>query len=164
VNYGIGSYQDPTNIAARSGYQYDYLTSGSGVGNVYINAKYLFKLSGLVNLPWDINASAFYNARQGYPYERTVTSPSRANGAGTSSLLLDNVGDSRLPNYQNIDLHFDRPVKIGTVRFVPSADIFNLFNFNTVQAQRGAQNSSNANYIQAILAPRVIRFGVRFNF
>ncbi|HEY2153747.1 MAG TPA: hypothetical protein VGH34_23280, partial [Vicinamibacterales bacterium] len=164
VNYGVGSYQDPTNIAARSGYQYDYLTSGSGVGNVYINAKYLFKLSGLVNLPWDINASAFYNARHGYPYERTVTSPSRANGAGTANLLLDNVGDSRLPNYQNVDLHFDRPVKLGTVRFVPSADLFNLFNFNTVQAQRGAQNSSNANYIQAILAPRVIRFGVRFNF
>ncbi len=164
VNYGVGSYQDPTNINARDGYQYDYATTGSGIGNVYVNAKYLFKLSGLVNLPWDINASAFYNARQGYPYERTITSPSRANGAGTASLLLDNVGDSRLPTYQNVDLHFDRPVKIGTVRFVPSADLFNIFNFNTVQAQRGTQNSSNANYIQAVLAPRVIRFGVRFNW
>jgi len=164
VNYTADSYQDPTNVAQRNGYQYDYLTAGSGVGNVYVNAKYLFKLSGLVNLPWDINASAFYNARQGYPYERTVTSPTRANGAGTASLLLDNVGDSRLPNYQNIDLHFDRPVKIGAARFVPSADVFNLFNFNTVQAQRGAQNSSNANYIQAVLAPRVIRFGIRMNW
>ena len=38
VNYGPGSYQDPTNIAQRNGYQYDYLTAGSGVGNVYINA------------------------------------------------------------------------------------------------------------------------------
>jgi hypothetical protein len=161
VNYTADSYQDPTNVAQRNGYQYDYLTAGSGVGNVYINAKYLFKLSGLIQLPYEFNASAFYNARQGYPYERTVTSPTRANGAGTASLLLDNVGDSRLPNYQNVDLHFDRPVKIGTVRFIPSADIFNLFNGNTEQAIRGAQNSANANYIQAVTAPRVARFGVR---
>ena len=164
VNYGPGSFTDPTNIAQRNGYQYDYLTAGSGVGNVFINAKYLFKLSGLVQLPYGFNASAFYNTRQGYPYERTVTSPSRANGAGTAALLLDNVGESRLPAFQNIDLHFDRAVKIGTTRFVPSFDVFNLTNSNTEQALRGAQNSSNANYIQAIVAPRVIRFGVRVTF
>jgi hypothetical protein len=164
VNYDNGSFVDPTNIAQRNGYQYDYLTAGSGVGNVFINAKYLFKLSGLVQLPFGFNASAFYNARQGYPYERTVTSPTRANGAGTAALLLDNVGESRLPNFQNVDLHFDRAVKIGTTRFVPSIDVFNLSNSNTIQAERGAQNSSNANYIQAIVAPRVVRFGIRFNW
>jgi Carboxypeptidase regulatory-like domain len=166
---GVGSTTttspgDPTNLANRNGYQYDYLTSGSGIGNVYVNAKWLFKLSGLVQLPGEVNFSTFFNARQGYPYERFVTSPSRTNGAGTIGVLLDPVGESRLPNYQNLDIHVDRPIKIGTVRFVPALDIFNLVNSNTIQAERGTQNSSNANFIQAILAPRVARFGVRVSW
>ena len=55
----------------------------------------------------------------------------------------------------------ERPVKVNNIRFVPALDIFNVFNANTEQAIRGAQNSSNANAIQAIVAPRVARFGVR---
>ena len=173
VNYGPnsltgngtgGSPGDPTNIAQRNGFQYDFLTSGSGIGNVFVNAKWLFKLSGMYQLPADFNVSAFYNARQGYPFERTITSPSRANGAGTVSLLIDNVGDSRLPNYQNLDFHLERPIKANNIRIVPSLDVFNVFNWNTEQALRGAQNSSNANFIQAIVAPRVARFGVRVNW
>jgi hypothetical protein len=69
-----------------------------------------------------------------------------------------------LPNYQNIDFHVERPVKVGTVRFIPSLDVFNISNSNTEQAIRGTQNASNANYIQAVVAPRVVRFGIRVNW
>jgi hypothetical protein len=170
VNYGPGSYQDPTNIVQRSGYQYDYGTSGSGIGNVFVNAKWLYKISGMYQLPYSVNVSAFYNSRQGYPFERTITissgttATSRTNGAATANVLLDNVGDSRLATYQNLDFHIERPVRVGTVRFIPALDVFNVFNTNTEQAIRGAQNSSNANFIQAIAAPRVLRFGVRVNW
>jgi Carboxypeptidase regulatory-like domain len=164
VHYPVGSYQDPSNIVQRNGYQYDYLTSGSGLGNVYINSKWLFKLSGLYELPGRVNVSAFYNARQGYPYERFILSPSRANGAGTVNILLDNVGASRLPNYQNLDFHAERPMSLESVRIVPSIDLFNLFNSNTVQAIRGTQNATTANNIQAIVAPRVLRAGFRVSW
>jgi hypothetical protein len=156
--------EDPTNRDVREGGQYDFLTSGSGIGNVYVNAKWLFKLSGLYQLPYDINVSAFYNARQGYPFERGILSPSRLNGAGTVFVVLDKVGDERLPNFQNVDFHVERPVRVMNIRFIPSLDVFNLANSNTVQAIRGTQNASNANQIQAIVAPRVIRFGVRVNW
>ena len=156
--------EDPTNRAFRNGGQYDYLTSGSGIGNIYVNAKWLFKLSGLYNLPYDINVSAFYNARQGYPFEQGILSPSRTNGGNTVFILLNNTGDNRLPNYQNLDFHLDRKFRFATATLVPSLDIFNVTNFNTVQAIRGTQNAANANQIQAILAPRVIRFGLRFNW
>jgi hypothetical protein len=131
---------------------------------VYINSKWLFKASGLYELPGRINVSAFYNARQGYPFERFILSPSRANGAGTVSILLDNVGANRLPNYQNLDFHADRAVTLESVKIVPSIDLFNVFNINTVQAIRGTQNASNANQIQAIVAPRVLRAGIRVSF
>ena len=156
--------EDPTNLSQREGGQYDYLTSGSGIGNVYVNAKWLFKLSGLYQAPLRINVSAFYNARQGYPFERGILSPTRANGAGTVFVLLDQVGSERLPNYQNIDFHVERPITLARAHFVPSIDVFNVANSNTIQAIRGTQNASNANQIQAIVAPRVVRFGVRVNW
>ena len=161
VNYLQGAYQDPTNVAQRNGYQYDYLTSGSGIGNVYINAKWVFKVSGMYQAPLGVNLSAFYNARQGYPYERFILSPSRANGAGTVSVLLDNVGTNRLPNFQNLDFHIERPVKLGMVHLIPAIDVFNISNDNTIQAMRGTQNSTIANNIQATVAPRVMRAGLR---
>ena len=148
----------------RDGGQYDYLTSGSGIGNVYVNAKWLFKLSGLYELPWRLNVSGFYNARQGYPFEQGILSPSRLRGAGTVFVVLDQVGDVRLPNYHNVDFHVERPISLATVKFVPSLDVFNLTNGNTVQAIRGTQNAANANQIQAIVAPRVLRFGVRMTW
>jgi len=42
--------------------------------------------------------------------------------------------------------------------------VFNVANSNTIQAIRSRENAANANQIQAILAPRVVRFGVRFNW
>jgi len=156
--------EDPTNRNTRGGQQYDYPSSGSGIANIYVNAKWLFKLSGLVQLPFDINASAFYNARQGYPFERFILGPSRLNGGGTPNILIDPVGDSRLPNYQNLDFHLERPVKLGAARFIPSLDLFNVMNANTVQAIRGIETATNANNIQALLAPRVMRFGIRVNW
>jgi hypothetical protein len=165
VHYGAtNAYQDPTNISNREGYQYDYLTAGSGLGNVYVNAKWLFKLSGMYQAPYGINLSAFYNGRQGYPFEAIVLTPTRPNNGGQASVLLDAVGENRLPTFQNVDIHVERPVKIFTSHIVPSIDIFNLGNFNTIQAMQRQQNAANANQISSVVAPRVIRFGVRVNW
>src|SRR5262249_35689881 len=49
--------EDPTNRAVRNANQYDYLTGGSGIGNVFVNAKWLFKLSGLYQAPYGFNVS-----------------------------------------------------------------------------------------------------------
>ena len=39
---------------------------------MFVNAKWLYKLSGMYQLPCAVNVSAFYNARQGYPFEAAV--------------------------------------------------------------------------------------------
>jgi hypothetical protein len=153
--------EDPTNRAVRDGFQYDYPTSGSGIGNVYVNARWLFKLSGMYEAPYGVNVSAFYNARQGYPFEASVQSPSRVNGGGIATVLLDGVGENRLPTYQNLDFHVERPVFMGTARLVPALDVFNVMNGNTVQALQRTQNAATANQISAVLAPRVVRVGVK---
>ena len=52
--------------------------------------------------------SGFYNARQGYPFEQGILSPSRVSGAGTVFVVLDQVGEMRLPNFHNVDFHVER--------------------------------------------------------
>jgi hypothetical protein len=165
VHYGkTNAFQDPTNISLRDGFQYDYLTAGSGLGNVYVNTKWLFKLSGMYQLPYAVNVSAFYNARQGYPFERFVRTATRPNNGGTVDVLLDAVGENRLPNFQNVDFHVERPITFMHAHLVPSVDVFNVGNFNTIQALQRQQNATIANQISAVVAPRVIRFGIRVNW
>jgi hypothetical protein len=159
--------EDPTNRKNRDGNQYDYLTGGSGLGGIFVNAKWLFKASGMYQAPFGFNVSAFYNARQGYLFEQgeLVNVAGRSNlAAPTVFVPLDPIGDNRLPNYQNLDFHVDRRFRFGTASFLPTLDIFNLANSNTVQAIRITQNATNANQIQSILAPRVMRFGVKVNW
>ena len=131
---------------------------------MFVNTKWLFKLSGMYQAPYGINLSAFYNARQGYPFEATVLTPNRPNNGGQVNVLLDAVGENRLPNFQNVDIHVERPVKFMTSHIVPSMDLFNLGNFNTLQARRPSQNATTANQISAVVAPRVIRFGIRVSW
>jgi hypothetical protein len=159
------AYEDPTNIEQQHGAQYAPESGGSGIDNIYTNAKWLVKVSGMYTLPlWDINVSGFFNARQGYPYPQEVRTPSRANRAGTTDVLLDPLGDVRHPNMQTIDFRVDKAFTFGTVRVSPSMDVFNLGNVATVLARRTLQTASNANNISGIVAPRIIRFGVRLTW
>ena len=71
----------------------------------------------------------------------------------------------RGPGYFGIDAGLSKIWNVGeqkTVRF--AWEVFNVTNSGTEQAIRGTQNSSNANFIQAIVAPRVARFGIRVNW
>jgi hypothetical protein len=157
------AYQDPTNIDKLNGGQYAPESTSSGLGNVFVNAKWIFRISGLYSLPlWDINVAGFFNARSGYPFTATILTPTRPFSGGTTDVYLDVLGDNRLPNFQSMDFRIDKAFSLyGRVRITPSMDVFNLFNGNTSLSIRGRQNASNANTISSILAPRVIRFGVR---
>jgi hypothetical protein len=159
------AYQDPTNIDKYNGGQFAEESTSSGLGNVFVNAKWIFRLSGIYTTPlWAINVSGFYNARGGYPFQATVLAGSSplAYGGGNTDILLDLWGDNRLPNFQTLDFRVDKSFTLySRVKIVPAMDIFNLFNGSTSLSIRGRQNASNANTISSILAPRVIRFGAR---
>ena len=160
------SYEDPTNVENLNGGQYAPESTSSGIGNVFVNAKWIFRLSGVYMTPlWNINVSGFYNARSGYPFIQSVLTPTRPFSAGTASIYLDVLGDNRLPNFQTLDFRIDKSFTLyNRVKIVPAMDIFNLFNGSTSLSIRGTQNASNANTISSILAPRVIRFGARVTF
>ena len=156
------AYEDPTGIINRDNAQYAPEVGGSGIDNVFPNTKWIVKFNGQYTVPlWDINLAAVYQARQGFPFPQRILTPSRPNRAGTTTVLLDPLGDVRLPSFQTFDLRVDRAFKFGRFSVIPSMDIFNVMNAGTVLAQRTTQNASNANNISGVVAPRIIRFGVR---
>jgi hypothetical protein len=158
------SYEDPTcRVTLCPGEQaYAPESSGSGLDNVFNNAKWLVKLSGRYTTPfWNIDIAGFYNIRQGYPFPQGILTPNRANQAGTTTVLLERMGEVRLDNFQNADLRIGRSFEFGRVRLSPSLDIFNIGNVNTVLGRRRNQAAANANQISTIMAPRIARFGVR---
>lgn len=162
--FAKGSYQDPTNIAQLDGAQYAPETAGSGLGNIFINAKWLLRATVSYTAPYGIGLAANYNGRSGYPAPYGILSPTRANGAGTATVYIKALGDDRLPTFHNLDLRADKNVKYKNAKITFSMDVFNALNSDTVQSIRLTQNASNANLISSLVAPRVIRFGARLNW
>jgi hypothetical protein len=91
------------------------------------------------------------------------------------NVLVEPMGAERLPNVTMLDFRVDRPFQLGVVRLIPSLDIFNLTNANTVLSRRRIVYTynhatgvgsipGNANDISSIITPRVIRFGLRMSW
>lgn len=173
------SYEDPTNIdkvnggstgidpgvgpAIAAGYATAVLhTDGGVVPTMFVNAKWTVKASGAYTLPWwSVGVSGAYQARQGYPFPQAVQTPSRANAAGIILVLLDRMGDVRLPTLQTLDLGVSKPFRLGPAKITASVDVFNVANVNTVLLRQRIQNAPNANQVRTIVAPRVARLGAR---
>lgn len=140
--------------------QYAPESGGSGIGNVFQNAKWLTKLSGQYTFPLDINVSGVFQARQGFPTTQVVQTPNRANAGGQIDVPLDTLGDLRLDAFRTLDLRVDRTFSFARLKLRPSMDLFNVGNVNTVLARRPRQAATNANTVSGIVAPRVLRFGL----
>lgn len=148
------SYQDPTDIAQLDGAQ-----TGTS------NARWFGKVSGLYVLPWyDVGISGFFNARQGYPYNRVIQSPTRRGGLGRANVDIDRWGDMRLPDHYQLDMRIEKQFPLGRSRCIAAFDLFNVFNAATVLERQEIQNSPTANFVEEVLGPRVARFSVRLQF
>jgi hypothetical protein len=169
-------FEDPTNINNQHGFEFAPESGGSGLDSVFNNAKWLSKASAMYTTPlWDINVAGNLQFRQGYPFPISVQVTNRGNGLGNSEVLIEPLGERRLENVFVADFKVDKAFTFGAMRIIPSVDIFNITNANTAQSRRrrmfsynsttGVGSSpANANNISSIIAPRVIRFGVRVNW
>ncbi len=144
-------------------------SSGSGITELYSNARWQFKLSGLVQLPMDINLSGVFNARDGYvrPTYHQVSVP----GIGSEKIYgspnggQGKYGDERLPNYYVLNLRLEKVFALSDTSSVAlGADAFNLLNSSHSLKQENSIIADNYGQALRILNPRVFRFGVRFSF
>ena len=146
---------DPTNFALVDG------RDSSGLNG----ARWVLKLSGMYALPWRMSASAFFNAREGFQFNRTIQSPNRTGAGGTVNVFIEEQGASHYPTFQELDAHWDKSIPLVGVRKVTlNVDGFNLLNAATVLDRTTRQDTARANFVNTILAPRVFRFGVKLAF
>jgi hypothetical protein len=156
-------YLDPTNVAFLNGYEGGNLGQGSTTNAR--NLPWVGKVGGMYQFPWMVTAAANFIAQAGSPLNIYIQSPNRTSSLGTVNVLLAPNNSVRYENYYQADLHVDKAVRLGAGRRITlNADLFNAFNNNVVLAQQERQNTSTANNITTLLAPRVARFGVKISF
>jgi hypothetical protein len=121
---------------------------------------YNYKLIGRYTMPFDIGFSGSWKLQSGAQWARTVSVTFPGDGARTVAVEPSN--SNRAPNVSIIDFRFDKSFRFRNTRLTAMLDIFNAANYGTVTAWR----STTVNYqeVTGILDPRVVRFGVRFNF
>jgi hypothetical protein len=146
-------YQDPTNVA-----QQDGRPAGT------LNARWIAKLSGMYQLPWDFSLAAFVNLRDGFPFNPVVVSPSRTGGLGTSEVFVEPFATHRYQTFRQVDARLDKTFSMGKTKLIASLDGFNVFNEAIVLERVARQNAANANFVTEVLAPRIFRLGLRLTF
>ncbi len=160
---------DLTNYDYNEGGVIAPVSGGSGISDVYVNSRWMGKLTGLYQFPLGIAVSGTFIAREGYvfpPYERVYVS-----GVGWTNLNATGIGkigkfgDSRLPNFFELSLRAEKSFQITeSLRTTVSMDVFNALNSSTALSFQSALSSEDFSKAIRIINPRVLRFGIRVDF
>lgn len=155
-------------------------TGWSSKTSVFLNADWQFNVSALYQGPWGIDFGANFFGRQGYPnpyYVRTRA----VDAAGNSHRYLtqiQQVDTYRYGNVYELDFRLAKTITLGGVAIIPSAELFNVANANTVLQRRqrvgdyrirssGERVFSQSSYFNDIIevqSPRIVRLGISVNF
>jgi hypothetical protein len=172
---GPGAIVDPNNMAGGSNASGPVVEqTGDKYGPIFINAKWQFNVSGMVQLPLGVEAAANLFGRQGYPMVYAVQAFTHDAADSQPFLQIGQVAAYRLPNVFVLDLHLERSFAIGpAIAISPMLDCFNAANSRTVLQRYGLVGSYNAgeftpdksfnNPIER-LNSRVFRGGARIAF
>ena len=159
-NYGPNNeaYFDGGVVAPESG--------GSGSEGVFVNSRWVAKISGLYELPLGISLSGVLLAREGYPMRpyNVINLP----GIGDENIYGNpggKFGDVRLPALWTLSFRIEKTVNISdTASVALGMDAFNVTDSAHSLKKETALTASNYRQDLLILNPRVFRFGIRFKF
>ncbi len=129
-----------------------------------LHATWLYSLSGLYELPWGINVAGALYGRQGYPRGDIITI-NRPDGLGLTPVLVDrDIDAGRYAGLHLLDLRVQKKIRLGRASATLDLDLFNVFNTGVVLRQfREAASTSFGNPLE-LVAPRLVRLGLRFTF
>ena len=155
----------PRRAAARARSSYRPFDLMFGDNGKETDTLWNYKIIGRYVMPWDIGFSGSWKVQSGFNYARTISVTMPVEGARTirvepiDSNRYPTRRDPRLPPRQDVQL---RQVRHGRRRCSTSSTSLNSGVPTTVRTTNTA--TAPFNEVTAILNPRVIRFGVRFQF
>jgi hypothetical protein len=163
---GVYDYTNPNNVL-------DVVGFGRG-GN---DQPHAFKVLGSYQAPWGINVGANFQSLSGLPRDRTLTV---AFTQGSRSVPVEERGTYRYDVLNLLSLRIDKGVRLGGARrasFI--AELHNALNSSAGQSNFGTLTQGFASQaafdaarlttsyfgrVQEIIAPRVLKIGVKFDF
>lgn len=146
-----------------NGGQFVVRSSGSGAGDIFVNAKWQFNANAVYELPGGLEVAGNVFGRQGYPYP--IFRQTSLGLDGSNRVLVTPAVDTiRLANLWNTDLRASYSIRHQHVnaRFV--ADLFNVFNSNTELSRNRNAASTAFQQLTQNLSPRILRLGIVFGF
>ena len=123
-----------------------------------------YKIIGRYVLPYAVGFSGSWKVQSGFNYGRTISVAMPVEGNRT--IRVEPITSNRYPAVAILDLRLDKSVDLGKFgKFSPMLDVFNVMNSGVPTTVR-TTNTATApfNEVTEILNPRVLRFGVRYNF
>lgn len=165
------AYQDPTDHQPNdylNGAEYAYQSAGSGAVDVFMNAKWMFKVGALYQFPYDIALSGTLIARQGYILPLIASDydlEKEISGYAAPEVLIEKFGSNRLENMYLINIRVEKLFDLKEKgRIYISFDGFNLTNSAIALAKERDKNSDNYGQTLQIMSPRLFRIGLRYEF
>lgn len=130
-------------------------------GRQFWDRPVIFKFAGSYQAPYDVILAGFFRAQSGQPFGRVIVVGGL--NQGTANVFAEPIGTIRLDNVYTLDLRAEKRFNLGRGALGVSLDIFNVFNSNTTLE---ADNLSGPTFLRprTILAPRVARLGIRYDF
>jgi hypothetical protein len=121
-----------------------------------------YKAIGRYTMPWGIGLSGSWKVQSGRQFGRntSVSFP----GDGAQSVRVEEVTSNRAPTVSIFDFRADKSFSFGKYgRFTGMVDVFNATNLGTVT---NFATTTGAQYkrVIGILDPRIVRFGIRYDF
>jgi hypothetical protein len=150
-------------------------------GPTSLDRTHQFKFAGTFQAPYGFTVSAYYSALSGLPWLTSVSGGTGINGArvvrffrATNPAILTEPfidvaaeprGTNRFDAEKRLDLRLNKSVKIPRLDVDLQADLFNIFNANTVNGLQSLRTDA-PNYLLPgqIMQPRAGRLGVRIRF
>jgi hypothetical protein len=152
------------------------LGAGPGQGRGANDQPQAFKLLGSYQAPYGITLGANYQALTGLPIDRTLTVPL---AQGSRSIAVDPRGAYRADFLSLLSLRADKGVRFGGHRAAFVAELHNVLNSSAGQNSFGSLTqgfvsqaafdaarltTSYFGRVQEIVAPRVLKIGVKLDF
>jgi hypothetical protein len=145
------------------GGQFAPQSSGNGVGNVYINARWQFNANAMYQAPLGIDLAVNVFGRQGYPFPLFRTQALGAD-TGLSVLVTPTIDTFRYDDVWDTDLRVAKTFKMRALSLRVIGDVFNALNANTVLIRNNNVLSTAFNSIAQNLSPRIFRAGLVVGF
>jgi hypothetical protein len=158
-----GTTSSTSNLAvARMGTVYNWRPNQRRFG-AQNNTFWNYKLVGRYVFPYGIGVSGSYKLQSGFNIAREISVP--LPGAGAEVISADQLENMRAPNVGILDFRVEKSFELGGKigRVTGMLDVFNATNADTIVNFR-LRSGSLYNQVIALLDPRIVRFGIRYEF